>query len=39
MTGPVWPLEKVAGNKKLVPPDHPWVQSALHVGTCLGITG
>ena len=31
------PLEEVAGNKKLVPPDHPWVTSALHVGTCLGI--
>ncbi|HEC05461.1 MAG TPA: 6-phosphofructokinase [Thiolapillus brandeum] len=32
------PLDEVAGNKKLVPPDHPWVTSALHVGTCLGIT-
>ncbi|WP_456445338.1 6-phosphofructokinase [Thiolapillus sp.] len=31
------PLEEVAGNKKLVPVDHPWVKSALHVGTCLGI--
>jgi 6-phosphofructokinase 1 len=31
------PLQEVAGNKKLVPPDHPWVQSALRVGTCLGI--
>ncbi len=31
------PLEEVAGNKKLVPPDHPWVTSALRVGTCLGI--
>lgn len=30
------PLEKVAGNKKLVPPDHPWVLSARRVGTCLG---
>jgi len=30
------PLEEVAGNKKLVPPDHPWVESARHVGTCLG---
>ncbi len=29
-------LEKVAGKKKLVPPDHPWVQSARHVGACLG---
>ncbi|WP_456372076.1 6-phosphofructokinase [Thiolapillus sp.] len=32
------PLEEVAGNKKLVPPDHPWVQSALRVGTCMGIS-
>ncbi|RTZ78444.1 MAG: 6-phosphofructokinase [Gammaproteobacteria bacterium] len=32
------PLEEVAGNKKLVPPDHPWVNSARHVGTCLGDT-
>jgi 6-phosphofructokinase 1 len=30
------PLEEVAGNKKLVPPDHPWVVSAQRVGTCLG---
>jgi len=30
------PLEKVAGNTKLVPPDHPWVQTARRVGTCLG---
>jgi len=30
------PLEEVAGNKKLVPSDHPWVQSARRVGTCLG---
>jgi 6-phosphofructokinase 1 len=29
-------LEEVAGNKKLVPPDHPWVESARKVGTCLG---
>lgn len=34
-TEPVW-LEKVAGRKKLVPPDHPWIQSARHVGACLG---
>ena len=32
------PLEKVAGNKKLVPADHPWVTSARRVGTCLGDT-
>ena len=30
------PLEKVAGNKKLVPLDHPWVESARRVGTSLG---
>lgn len=29
-------LEKVAGNKKLVPADHPLVQSARHVGTSFG---
>jgi 6-phosphofructokinase 1 len=30
------PLEKVAGKKKLVPADHPWIKSARLVGTCLG---
>ncbi len=30
------PLEEVAGHKKLVPPDHPWVISARRVGTCMG---
>ncbi len=30
------PLEKVAGNKKLVPLDHPWIQAARLVGTCMG---
>lgn len=30
------PLEQVAGNKKRVPPDHPWVESARGVGVCLG---
>jgi len=34
-TAPV-PLAEVAGQKKLVPPDHPWVQSARAVGTSLG---
>lgn len=34
-TEPV-PLDKVAGNLKLVPRDHSWVQSARRVGTCLG---
>jgi 6-phosphofructokinase len=30
------PLEEVAGRKKLVPLDHPWIRSARLVGTCLG---
>jgi len=30
------PLEKVAGRKKLVPVDHPWVRSARLVGTSFG---
>jgi 6-phosphofructokinase 1 len=30
------PIKEVAGRKKLVPPDHEWVQSAKAVGTCLG---
>jgi 6-phosphofructokinase 1 len=30
------PIEKVAGNLKVVPPDHPWIQTARRVGTCLG---
>jgi 6-phosphofructokinase 1 len=30
------PLEKVAGLRKFVPPDHPLVESARLVGTCLG---
>ena len=34
-TEPV-PLEKVAGKRKCVAPDHTWVQTARHVGTCLG---
>jgi len=29
-------LEDVAGNVKTVPPDHPWVLSARHVGTNMG---
>ena len=31
------PLEQVAGKKKFVPPDHPWIYAARDVGTCLGI--
>lgn len=34
-TEPV-PLEKVAGKLKTVPLDHPWIESARRVGTCLG---
>lgn len=30
------PLEEVAGNRKIVPLDHPWIESARRVGTCLG---
>ena len=34
-TEPV-PLEKVAGKRKTVPPNHPWVETARRVGTCFG---
>jgi len=30
------PLEKVAGKRKTVPLDHPWIQSARLVGTAMG---
>ena len=30
------PLEQVAGNRKQVPLDHPWIIAARHVGTNLG---
>ncbi|OUC07661.1 6-phosphofructokinase, partial [Litorilinea aerophila] len=30
------PLEEVAGKLKMVPLDHPWIESARRVGTCLG---
>ncbi|TWT85281.1 6-phosphofructokinase [Posidoniimonas polymericola] len=30
------PIEEVAGSKKLVPADHPWVRAARSVGTSLG---
>ncbi|HWX23002.1 MAG TPA: ATP-dependent 6-phosphofructokinase [Candidatus Binatia bacterium] len=30
------PLEKVAGKVKTVPLEHPWIESARRVGTCLG---
>ena len=34
-TEPV-PLEKVAGKRKAVPPDHSWIETARRVGTSLG---
>jgi 6-phosphofructokinase 1 len=30
------PLEKVAGIVKYVPMNHPWVNTARLVGTCMG---
>jgi ATP-dependent phosphofructokinase / diphosphate-dependent phosphofructokinase len=30
------PLGEVAGKRKVVPLDHPWLESARSVGTCLG---
>lgn len=30
------PLAEVAGRRKTVPLDHPWVESARRIGTCLG---
>ena len=30
------PLERVAGKRKFVPLDHPWIESARRVGTCFG---
>jgi 6-phosphofructokinase 1 len=30
------PLEEVAGKRKVIPADHPWIDSARAVGTCLG---
>jgi len=30
------PLQDIVGQKKLVPPDHPWIRAARNVGTCLG---
>jgi phosphofructokinase-like protein len=30
------PLEQVAGRRKLIPADHPWIMTARHVGTSLG---
>ena len=30
------PLDDVVGIRRTVPPDHPWVESARRVGTCMG---
>jgi 6-phosphofructokinase 1 len=30
------PINQVAGKRKQVPPDHPWIASARAVGTCFG---
>ena len=30
------PIAEVAGRLKIVPADHPWIDSARRVGTCLG---
>ena len=30
------PLDQVAGKRKTVPIDHPWIDAARKVGTCLG---
>lgn len=30
------PIEEVAGKRKMVPIDHPWIEAARQVGTCLG---
>ena len=30
---------EVAGKRKRVPADHPWIAAARHVGTCLGTDG
>lgn len=36
VTVPV-PIRDVAGKVKLIPADHPWLESARRVGTCLGV--
>lgn len=33
------PLEEVVGIRRTVPIDHPWINSARRVGTCLGSGG
>ncbi len=30
------PLNKVAGNRKIVPVDHEWIRTAKSIGTCMG---
>ncbi|MCF7676111.1 MAG: 6-phosphofructokinase, partial [Akkermansiaceae bacterium] len=36
VTVPV-PIRDVAGKVKLIPADHPWLESARRVSTCLGV--
>ncbi|MDD3155045.1 MAG: ATP-dependent 6-phosphofructokinase [Victivallaceae bacterium] len=31
------PIEEVAGRRKLIPPDHRWVQSAIGMGVSFGV--
>jgi ATP-dependent phosphofructokinase / diphosphate-dependent phosphofructokinase len=31
------PLEDVISKRRIVPLDHPWIESARRVGTCLGV--
>ena len=31
------PLKEVVGKRRIVPLDHPWIESARGVGTCLGV--
>ena len=31
------PLDQVAGYRKTIPLDHPWIRSAIETGTCLGV--
>jgi len=30
------PLEQIVGQRRTVPPDHPWIKTARDVGVCLG---
>jgi len=30
------PLNEIVGKRKIIPLDHPWIECARNVGTCLG---